>query len=219
MTGIGYWVEPRVLPGADCDAVLASVVDARRSRAGVRHLMSNPTVATFANDDRLITIARAAVGAGAIPFRATLFEKTGERNWLIAWHQDTALPLESKFDEPGWGPWSEKGGVIYAHAPASALSRVIALRVSLDASTSDNGPLRVIPDSPFDRVVSDDVVAQIVSTREAVDVTCPRGGVIAMRPLIIHASSKAISDAPRRVLHIEYAESLCLTEFARLGVV
>ncbi len=109
--------------------------------------------------------------------------------------------------------------MIYAHAPAPALSRVIALRVSLDASTSDNGPLRVISDSPLDRVVSDEEVAQIVATREAVDVTCPRGGVIAMRPLIIHASSKAILDAPRRVLHIEYAESLQLSDRARLAIV
>lgn len=29
-----------------------------------------------------------------------------------------------------------------------------------------------------------------------------------MRPLIVHASSKVDSDLPRRVLHIEYAQSL-----------
>jgi hypothetical protein len=29
-----------------------------------------------------------------------------------------------------------------------------------------------------------------------------------MRPLILHASSKALTDHPRRVLHIEYADSL-----------
>jgi hypothetical protein len=29
-----------------------------------------------------------------------------------------------------------------------------------------------------------------------------------MRPLIVHASSKSLHDAPRRVLHIEYAASL-----------
>jgi hypothetical protein len=31
-----------------------------------------------------------------------------------------------------------------------------------------------------------------------------------MRPLLVHASSKASTDAPRRVLHIEYAPSLLL---------
>jgi hypothetical protein len=32
--------------------------------------------------------------------------------------------------EPGWGPWSIKSGIAYAHAPARALSRVVALRVT-----------------------------------------------------------------------------------------
>jgi hypothetical protein len=40
------------------------------------------------------------------------------------------------------------------------------------------------------------------------DCLVPRGGIIAMRPLLLHASSKAITDRPRRVLHIEYADSL-----------
>lgn len=50
----------------------------------------------------------------------------------------------------------------------------------------------------------------------AVDCTVPAGGVAAMRPLIVHASSKAESDLPRRVLHIEYAPSLDLGDGVRL---
>jgi ectoine hydroxylase-related dioxygenase (phytanoyl-CoA dioxygenase family) len=180
--------------------------------------MSNPSVSAIARDERLLTIAKRAVGETAIPFRATLFEKTGEKNWLIAWHQDTALPLASKFDALGWGPWSEKAGVLYAHAPESALSRVIALRIHLDPSTLENGPLRVIPNIGLDRVLKDDEVATIVNTHAAVDVPCPQGGVIAMRPLIIHASSKAISDAPRRVLHVEYTDSLDKEPGIRLAI-
>jgi hypothetical protein len=29
-----------------------------------------------------------------------------------------------------------------------------------------------------------------------------------MKPLLVHASSKSVSSAPRRVVHIEYASSL-----------
>src|SRR5262245_51449690 len=96
--------------------------------------------ARIAHDPRLLEIARLFLAASAVPFRATLFEKSGEKNGLIAWHQDTALPLESRFDQPGWGPWSAKDGVLYAHAPASVLERVVALRVHLDESNRDNGP-------------------------------------------------------------------------------
>jgi hypothetical protein len=44
------------------------------------------------------------------------------------------------------------------------------------------------------------------------------GGVIAMRPLLIHASSKIVNDLPRRVLHIEYAQSMMLSADIELAV-
>jgi len=181
--------------------------------------MSVPVVAELAKDVRLTDLARVWLGSRAIPFRATLFEKSSVTNWLIPWHQDTALPLTKRFDLAGWGPWSEKAGSIYAHAPAWALSRVIALRVHLDASDPDNGPLRVVPDSHVTGVLNDQAVMELVSTSGHLECCVPRGGVIAMRPLIIHSSSKAKTGKSRRVLHIEYADSLDLSDSVRLAVV
>jgi len=180
--------------------------------------MSDATVSAIANSEALIRIARESLGSAAIPFRATLFEKTAGANWLIPWHQDTALPLVFRFDLPGWGAWSEKAGVMYAHAPASTLARVVALRLQLDPSDAENGPLRVIPGSHASGVLSEVEIAERVSSTESVECLSPRGGVIAMRPLLIHASSKARSDEPRRVLHIEYADSLDLGSGIRLAL-
>ena len=42
-----------------------------------------PAVAEMANDDRLLRIARRALGVEAVPYRATLFEKPGRANWLV----------------------------------------------------------------------------------------------------------------------------------------
>ena len=62
-----------------------------RTRAGARHLMSLPAVRALATDIRLLGIAREWVGETALPFRATLFDKSPDSNWLIVWHQDTGL--------------------------------------------------------------------------------------------------------------------------------
>ena len=43
--------------------------------------------------------------------------------------------------------------------------------------------------------------------------------MIAMRPLLIHSSSKAKDREPRRVLHIEYADSLDFGSGIKLAVV
>jgi ectoine hydroxylase-related dioxygenase (phytanoyl-CoA dioxygenase family) len=181
--------------------------------------MANAAVAALAVDPRLMTIARASLGSSATPFRATLFDKSSQTNWLIPWHQDTALPLTSVFDGPEWSAWSIKAGIVYAHAPVWALSRVLALRVHLDASTSKNGPLRVVPGSHVAGVLSDQGVLDYVRQHEHMDCLIARGGVLAMYPLLIHSSSKARSGDPRRVLHLEYAESLDLGAGVHLAVV
>jgi hypothetical protein len=179
-----------------------------QSRAGARHLMQYAAVRQFAGDPRLLSIARRFLGADPIPFRATLFDKSARRNWLVAWHQDTALPLRRRVDVTGWGPWSMKGGVTYAHAPAAALSHVVALRVHIDDSGSDNGPLRVLPGTHLRGVLSDAQLEGAVRHIPPVECIAPAGGVVAMRPLVVHASSKADSDCPRRVLHVEYADDV-----------
>ncbi len=104
-----------------------------------------PRFAAFAREPQLIEIAASILGANAFPFRATMLDKSQGANWFVVWHQDTALPLRHRRETSGWGPWSLKEGVIYAHAPASALSQVLAVRLHLDDSTSQNGPLRVLP--------------------------------------------------------------------------
>lgn len=77
--------------------------DLPRSRAGMRHARRGARVAAIALDCRLLDVAQRILGAGAFPFRATRFDKSPTANWLVVWHQDTALPLKERRDLPGWG--------------------------------------------------------------------------------------------------------------------
>ena len=160
----------------------------------------------------------ARIGESPVPFRATLFDKSTATNWLVAWHQDTALPLRERRDVAGWGPWSVKAGITYARAPVSALCRVVALRLHIDDSTADNGPLRVLPGTHTRGVLSDAELARVAHHVHAVDCVTPAGGLVAMRPLLVHASSKAETDLRRRVLHIEYADALVVGDGLELAV-
>lgn len=190
----------------------------RRSRAGVRHALGLPPVAAAARQPQMIELARGVLGPDAFPFRATLFDKSPGANWLIVWHQDTALPLREKVDSPGWGPWSVKEGIAYAHAPASTLTQVLALRVSCDDSTTDNGPLRVLPRTQTLGVLSDDDIHDLSVRIAPVDCVVPKGGIVAMRPLVVHASSKSHNEVRRRVLHIEHASSESIAKPLRLAL-
>ena len=216
----GFAIIPGILEPKEVAGLLDvfSRVDLPRSRAGVRHAMRLPAVTAVAQDARLMEIARETLGGEAFPFRATLFDKSPIANWLVVWHQDTALPLQERREAPGWGPWSVKDGVIYAHAPESALSQVLVLRVHLDDSTAENGPLRVLPRTHTLGVLTDEALHLLSTQVAAVDCVAPQGSVLAMRPLILHASSKSQAENPRRVLHIEYATSAVIADGFALAI-
>jgi ectoine hydroxylase-related dioxygenase (phytanoyl-CoA dioxygenase family) len=216
----GFTIIPDVVAPEDLRGLVEArnQADLTRSRAGIRHAMRLTPVNAVARKPGLLGISREILGAEAFPFRATLFDKSPASNWLVVWHQDTVLPLRERRETPGWGPWSVKDGVNYAHAPASALSQVLALRVHLDDSTADNGPLRVLPGTHTLGVLTDDAIHELSTQVEAVDCLISRGGVLAMRPLIVHASSKSQAENPRRVLHIEYAASPIITDGLELAI-
>ena len=180
--------------------------------------MAVPEIGSLASDKRLLKICENFSGEMKIPFKATLFEKTGKANWLVAFHQDTALPLENSIVDEGWGPSSKKQGINFVHAPAWALSQITAIRIHLDPSTALNGPLRVIPGSHHERIFTDAEYADVLKSRPEVHCLVGKGGVIAMSPLILHASSKAQCDDLRQVLHIEYAKSLDLAPGIKLAI-
>ena len=212
MSDDGFAIIPDVVGSDEVASLFArlAVAPMSRSRAGARHLLNVPEVSSLARHPKLMAIAASFLGCTPIPFGATLFDKSADTNWLVVWHQDTALPLRLRLDVHGWGPWSVKDGVTYAHAPAAALSRVVALRVHLDDSLTDNGPLRVLPGSHTLGVLTDAQIHDLAARIPHAVCTVPRGGVVVMRPLIVHSSSKARSPLPRRVIHIEYAETIAL---------
>jgi ectoine hydroxylase-related dioxygenase (phytanoyl-CoA dioxygenase family) len=99
--------------------------------------------------------------------------------------------------------------VICAHAPPSALEQVLAIRIHLDDSNEQNGSLRVLPQTHTLGVLSDDETYDLAKQIPPVDCHVAAGGVLLMKPLLVHCSSKAKStNAHRRVLQIEYAACL-----------
>jgi len=186
----GFAIVSGVVEARELDHLVQNLQGSQllRSRVGIRHAMRDATVAAIAQDRRLLQFAQEVLGTGAPPFRATLFDKSPHSNWLVVWHQDTALPIREHRDTDGWGPWSVKDGVAYAHAPASALEQVLALRLHLDDSGPDNGPLRVLPATHTLGLLSDEQLHDLSTRIAPIACLVSAGGVVAMRPLIVHAS-------------------------------
>lgn len=215
----GYLISEKVFEAAEMDSLIErlAVLNAEPERPGYRHLMADPAVRSLASDPRLTELVENISGKRLMPFKATLFNKAGKANWLVAWHQDTTLPVVRPPSSNDWGIATIKDGITFCQAPARVLREIVALRIHIDDSGPDNGPLRVIPGSHNERL-SDKEIDRAVTDGPQVTCKVGKGGVIAMRPLVVHASSKCTSDRPRRVLHIEYAPGLEFSDGVELAI-
>lgn len=178
------------------------------ARGGARHLLDLPSVQALARSHPVRMVAEAAIGPGCFAVRGILFDKTPAANWKVVWHQDLTIAVRERRDVMGFGPWSEKDRVPHVQPPVSLLERMVAVRVHLDDCGAENGPVRVIPRSHRAGRLSPDAVDAWKAGHEAVDCVVPRGGILAFRPLTLHASSAATVPAHRRVVHLEFAAEL-----------
>jgi hypothetical protein len=184
---------------------LAGQVDLGR-RGGVRDAFRLvPAIRELAISPPLWGLATMILGPGCAAVRAIIFDKTPGANWKVSWHQDLTIAVRRRVDAPGFGPWSLKAGIVHVQPPALVLERMLTLRLHLDPCMADNGPVRVLPGSHRAGHLREEEIERWRTQQSSHTCLAQRGEVLAMRPLLLHASSPAQSPAHRRVVHIEYA--------------
>ena len=169
-----------------------------------RNGLHNPSVRQLAKSKSVREIMDSALGHNCFAVRGIFFNKTHDANWKVIWHQDLTISVRQRRDADGFGPWTIKNGVIHVQPPAEIMSQMLAIRLHLDDSAPDNGPLRVIPGTHKHGRLS---ANQLAAMKGSAAVTCcvPKGGALLMHPLLLHASSSCAVPKPRRVIHIEFA--------------
>ena len=204
--GDGYALAGISLAADQCEYLASSLPDvASAGRGGVRNLIFHPTVAALLRHKKLANTIWSVIGRDLVAVKATLFDKTPESNWHAAWHQDRLISVRERLDVGGYVAWRMKSGTLQVEPPTEVLAQMLAVRVHLDDAVADNGPLQVIPGSHRLGKLTETQLRQAVDSRPHVEVSVPRGGLLLMRPLLIHASPSAASPAHRRVLHLEFA--------------
>jgi ectoine hydroxylase-related dioxygenase (phytanoyl-CoA dioxygenase family) len=169
-----------------------------------RNLLGVPIVRGLAVSEPVKQLMTASLGKECFAVRGIFFNKTPDSNWKVAWHQDRTIAVRERKDVAHFGPWSMKASVPHVQPPASVMAEMLAIRLHLDESHENNGPLRVIPGSHRAGCLSAEEVATW-KERPSVICTVPRGGAILMRALLVHASSSCSKPQPRRVIHLEFA--------------
>ncbi len=204
----GFEIIDNALANEQVDELLQGIESVGLIQAsGIRHIQNkSAAVKQFCQSPQIVHLAERYLQGQAHLVRAIFFNKTPSNNWLVTWHQDKTVAVSDYFEAPGWGPWSEKEGVLHVQPPLEVLERMITLRCHLDAATLDNGCLRVIAGSHRQGLLSQNSIAELVASDDMVDCLMDKGAILAMRPHLLHASSKARVPSRRRVLHLEYSD-------------
>jgi hypothetical protein len=203
----GWCVTPPMIEPERLDA-LSSALDAipvDGKRGGIRNLLDVPLVRELATCRAVRELAETALGSGCFAVRGLFFDKTPGANWKVAWHQDLTIAVNERIEAPGYGSWSEKAGVVHVQPPDEVLEQMVAIRVHLDRCGAENGPIRVLPGSHRLGKLDAGRIQEIRGRIVPVECQVARGGILAFRPLLLHASSPASRPERRRVVHLEFA--------------
>jgi ectoine hydroxylase-related dioxygenase (phytanoyl-CoA dioxygenase family) len=198
----GVELFPDFLRAEEVDALVAAFPAAVAGQRSI--LWQNAAVRALAVSAKMSALLQAAGVPSARPVRAIFFDKNPAKNWAVPWHQDVAIAVARRIDTPGFHGWSMKDGVPHVQPPAEYLARMVTVRLHLDDCPAANGALRVIPGSHRHGLLAEDAIARLPQSGEQV-CELARGGALLMRPLLLHASSRASRPAHRRIVHIEYS--------------
>ena len=186
--------------GADFMARLDAAIDGL--------LTPKPGTRAFALADEMrgafTRIAASVAGKPVRLVRILAFDKTRERNWGVAWHQDRTIAVRSRVDLPGFGPWSVKSGVPHVEPPLALMEQMLVLRYHADDCGPANGPLKVVAGSHALGRVPVAEVTRLVASSEIVTCAVEAGDILAMKALTVHGSEPAAAPSHRRVLHMDF---------------
>lgn len=183
-----------------------SLFDATDSKHGIRNAEKKfSSISHLIDSDLIQAKAKDILGSKPMLVRAIFFDKTPKKNWLVTWHQDKTISVNTKSNITGWGPWTVKDGVNHVQPDLSVLNQMITFRLHLDAANENNGCLKVIPNSHQKGIIQQSDISNIVNTEHPYNCIANVGDLVLMRPHILHSSSKSTEPSHRRVVHLEFS--------------
>ena len=153
--------------------------------------------------ERLKKIITQVIGDNFFVVKSIYFDKPETSNWYVSYHQDLTISVDKKLEIKNYGPWTTKQNQFAVQPPIEILENIVTIRIHLDDTDENNGALRVVPKSHSKKIYR----PETINWEEEIEHTCivKKGGLMLMKPLTLHSSSRTINNKKRRVIHIEFS--------------
>jgi hypothetical protein len=209
----GFTVITNVFSNTELDCIIHAIQQADNSRTTFRKTTDLFAIRQFLKEvpqaipliftERFNGIIRKVFGNDYFVVKSIYFDKPGESNWFVSYHQDLTISVNKKLELEGFGPWSVKQHQYAVQPPLDILERNFTIRIHVDDTDESNGALRVIPKSHLRGICRPETIDW--SKEKEVSCKVPKGGIMIMKPLLLHASSRTTNSKTRRVVHIEFS--------------
>lgn len=209
----GFATIPNVYTQDEVHALIALINDADTSKETFRKsadlfavrqfLREIPEILPVVFNGNLLDIISTMFGPDYFVVKSIYFDKPETSNWYVAYHQDLTISVDKRLDITGFGPWTVKQNQFAVQPPLRILEGNFTIRIHLDDTDAENGALKVVDGSHKKGIYRPETIDWDTETETVCDV--PSGGIMIMKPLLLHSSSRTTNRKKRRVIHIEFS--------------
>jgi len=209
----GFSVVEHIYTDAEVNGIISTIENADKTGPLFRQtddlfairqfLKAVPEVNPLIFTDKLKTCLQLLFGDGYFAVKSIYFDKPEASNWFVAWHQDLTISVDKRIDIAGYGPWTVKYNQFAVQPPLSILQDNYTIRIHLDDTDEGNGALKVLPGSHLKEIYR----PEHIDWQQETEISCnvQAGGIMIMRPLLMHASNRTTNNKKRRVVHVEFS--------------
>lgn len=201
---VGFTILDNVFTDIDIQGILSIMQSSGKSDDlfAIRQLLKEvPGLHELIFTERVKSLIKNLLGDHFFIVKSIYFDKPKNSNWFVPYHQDLTISVDKKKEVSGYSSWTVKRNQFAVQPPINILNSIYTIRIHLDDTDENNGALKIIPGSHLKGIYRPETIDW---TKEN-ETICPvaKGGVMIMRPLLLHSSGRTTNNNQRRVIHIE----------------
>jgi ectoine hydroxylase-related dioxygenase (phytanoyl-CoA dioxygenase family) len=212
---LGFTILDDIFSDTEIESIATTIESADNSKAtfrksddlfAIRRLLKEiPELHSIIFNDKLKTTIKNLIGDNYFVVKSIYFDKPEKSNWFVSYHQDLTISVDKKADIPNFGPWTTKQNQFAVQPPLDILENIFTIRIHLDDTDEQNGALKVVSKSHLKGIYR----PETIDWTKEIETICgvQKGGVMLMRPLLLHSSSRSTNNKQRRVIHIEFSNA------------
>ena len=213
LENLGFTVLANIYTAAEIDLILNAINKADTSNSAFRKsadlfairqfLKEIPDAKELIFNSNLKSIIENVFGNNHFLVKSIYFDKPAQSNWFVAYHQDLTISVDKRIELENYGPWTVKQNQFAVQPPIEFLQNIFTIHICLDNTDENNGALKVVQSSHQKCIYRPETINWVIETEISCDVL--KGGIMIMKPLLLHSSRRTTNNEKRRVIHLEFS--------------